>query len=224
MLEAAGDQAAHQAALAQKGMREAVIKRKKLEPPANLELAGIMTCYIQGQHDAVRPALARAGVRLLTSAIGAALIVVDDVAAMSADMLACVCLQGGVAAIPQVVSGRRCGPTRGYLPAVAVAREVWLSPGFCAESRGLAAIVKHLANIDTSKWCLLGSAEEFELAKREAHSKKRNATVLAVVSHAEKDAIAKSMPAFISRHALTWDPFLEFVARPDCSNWRDGLH
>ena len=106
---------------------------------------------------------------------------------------------------------------------MAVAREKWLAPGFCAESKDMASITKYIAGQDYSKWSILGSAEEFEHAKREANSRKCNATVLALVSRAECDAIAKRMPAFISRHALTWKPFLEFVARADASNWRDGI-
>ena len=132
-------------------------------------------------------------------------------------------LLGGLATVPEVICEARRGPTLAYLPAVAVPREVWLSGGFQRECADLAAILNHVACLDCSAWSIIGSADEFEYAENQANAKNRNATILAVATQVECEAIARNRPAFFSRHVFPFEKFLAFVTRPDVSNWRDGM-
>ena len=222
--EVAAEQAAHQAALAQKAARELANKRARLKAPDDLNFIALKTCYvIRGLRAAVSDKLQAFGIQQRPSPLGATLLVVPDVAALTPDLEACLYLQGGVATVPGVVNGEQRGPTRAYLPAVAVRRELWLSDAWCHGFSELATIVRHIGNLDGSTWSFIGSAEEFEKVKGDANKKGRNAGVIAVMTQKESDAIAKHKPAWVSRHAFTWKRFLEFIGRVDMANWRSGL-
>ena len=219
-------QAAHQSQLAAGAVRKAAQPTAKLSVPQPLDLGGIAakTAYIAPGLPASLPAvLASHGIQCLPNAWGAGIMVVDNVATLRPDVNLCLQLLGGTATIPAVISGSRHGPTLAYLPAVATPREVWLSAGFYTESRELADIVRHIAGLGSSSWAIIHSAEEFEHAKREANKKMQNAQILALVSSAERDAIAKNQPPFLARHAFTWKAFMAFVSRIDQSNWRTGI-
>ena len=151
------------------------------------------------------------------------MVVMPDAGSFSEDVRVCLYLQGGVLTVPDVVHGVRHGPVLAYLPAISIRREIWLSDGFVGSFKALAAVVKHIASRDNSNWSLLGSAAEFETAKTDAFKKKRNATVLALVTKAERAAIASHTPAWLSRHAYTWHNFLAFVARADPTRWNNGF-
>ena len=154
---------------------------------------------------------------------GAALMVMTDVASLSQDMDLTLRLVGGLATTPEVICGERRGPTRAYLPAITVKREVWVTDNFCQENADMVRILVHIAHLDHNAWAILGSADEFELAKAEANNKKCNATVLAIATEAECNAVKMTKPAWFSRHVMPFGQFLCFVTRADTTTWHSGV-
>ena len=173
--------------------------------------------------DSVEAILLQNGFTRQPSPLGSALVVVEDVAALSDDVDMCLRLLGGIAASPEVVNGFRCGPTVAYLPATTVAREVWVSDGFKNAHADLAAVFLHIVRMEISKWVALGSCEEFELSKTIANRRRCNHKALALATQAEHDAIKGVQPAWFSHHVFTLKGLLDFVTRPGKANWRDGL-
>ena len=182
------------------------------------------TCWVaNGLWGSAQDAFTRNGFQRQPSPLGAALMVMTDVASLSQGMDLTLRLVGGLATTPEVIRGEKHGPTRAYLPAIAVNREVWVTDNFCQENADMVRILVHIAHLDHSAWAILGSADEFELAKAEANRKKCNATVLAIATAAECNAVKMTQLAWFSRHVMPFNTFLKFVTRADTANWRDGL-
>ena len=123
----------------------------------------------------------------------------------------------------EVIRGVRHGPTRAYLPATAVAREVWVTDGFKNAYADLATIFMHIARMDAGAWVLIATADEFELGKIDAHRRKKNAALLALATQGECEAVVCAKPVWFSRHVFELKELLRFVTRQDTANWRDGL-
>ena len=98
-----------------------------------------------------------------------------------------------------------------------------MTDGFQGENRDMARVLVRIARMDASAWAVLGSAEEFELAKAAANKHNRSPTVLALATQAECDAVCGAKPAWLSRHVLSFKKFLSFVTRAGTANWRDGI-
>ena len=99
-------------------------------------------------------------------------------------------LVGGRVCRPQFFIGR--GPLLSYLPAIGLAREVWVSEQFKAANSARFEVLKALAftNSETN-WVMLDSPDMFELAKTRAKRLKKSARVLALVTSGQAAQLKK---------------------------------
>lgn len=101
--------------------------------------------------------------------------------------------------------------------ALAVKRNVWISPGFRTEHPRIWILLLELMTRRAHKWSLLNSADHWAVTKALAMRKKRSAEVIALLSNAEHVEHA-ALP-----HVYTYESYLASIKKMDWANGEIGL-
>ena len=127
-------------------------------------------------------------------------------------------LLGGWIMAPDVYMGQATGPCLRFYPAFTTKRQLWVSSAFRAAFPSHWLLLLECLKMGTSKWALIGTAQEFARAKAHATAAKRSAEVLALLTADE--ATAQNMQ---KEHVFGPCEFLAFIEKKDDARSSTGL-